>query len=66
MTLTLSLSLAVFNVVSLASKGEMDTATELALAMQYVWASRLRQYLSAMGIVLVLYDGLLTIRGEVS
>ena len=44
----------------------MDTATELALAMQDVWASSLRQYFSAMGLVLVLYDGLLTIRGEVS
>ena len=44
----------------------MDTATEAAIVMQDVWASTLRQYFSVMGMVLVLYDGLLTIRGEVS
>ena len=43
----------------------MDTTTELALAMQVAWAIRLKQYFSAIGIVLVLYDGLLTITDEV-
>ena len=44
----------------------MDQATELALAAQDVLAVRLRQYFSAMGMVLVLYDALLTIADEVS
>ena len=44
----------------------MDTTTEQALAMLDMWASRLTQYCSAMGLVLVLYDGLLTIKDEVS
>ena len=43
----------------------MDQPTELALAMQDAWAIRLRQYFSAMGMVLVLYDSLLTITDEV-
>ena len=59
-------SRVVFNIVFLAATGEMDATTQLALAMQAVRASRLTQYLGAMGMVLVLYDGLLTIKDEVS
>ena len=50
--------------VSLASAGEIDTA-EQAFAELEMWASRLTQYFAAMGMVLVLYDGLLTIKDEV-
>ena len=52
--------------VSLASTGEIDTTTEQAFAVLDMWASKLTQYLAAVGMVLVLYDGLLTIKDEVS
>ena len=43
----------------------MDTSTEQEFAVLDMWASRLTQYCSAMGMVLVLYDGLLTLTDEV-
>lgn len=46
--------------------GEMDTTAEQAFAILDMWASTLTQYLAAMGMVLVLYDGLLTYEDEVT
>jgi len=44
----------------------MDTAaSEQAFAVLDLWSSRLIQYHSAMGMALVLYDYLLTIKDEV-
>lgn len=46
--------------------GAMGTTTdELASAMLEMWSTRLVQYLSAMGLVIVLYDILLTAEDEV-
>src|SRR5258706_12826511 len=45
---------------------EMDTTTEQAFAILDMWAATPTQYLAAMGMVLVLYDGLLTYKHEVS
>ena len=44
----------------------MNTTTEQAFAILDMWAATLTQYLAAMGVVLVLYDGLLTYKDEVS
>lgn len=44
----------------------MDTTAEQAFAILDMWAATLTQYLAAMGMVLVLYDGLLTYEDEVS
>ena len=52
------------NIVSLATTGEMDTTAELAV--MDMMAGRFTQYSSAIGVVLVLYDCLLTIKDEVS
>ena len=62
--LTLTLSRVVSNTAPLTATREMDTTPELA-ALDMV-AGRLTQYSSAIGVVLVLYDGLLTIKDEVS
>ena len=44
----------------------MDTSTtEQAFAVLDAWTGKLTQYLAAMGMVIVLYDCLLTIRDEV-
>ena len=59
-------SRVVSNIVFLASTGEMDATTQLAHAMQAVRAGQLTRHLAAMGMVLVLYDCLLTIKDEVS
>ena len=50
--------------VSLATTGEMDTTSEVAVVD--MWAGRLTAYSSAVGMTLVLYDLLLTIKDEVS
>ena len=48
---------------SLATTGEIDTTSKLAVVD--ILAGRLAAYSSAVGMVLVLYDGLLTIKDEV-
>jgi hypothetical protein len=43
----------------------MDPTTEQSMAMLDMWSSKLVQYNAAMGIVLVIYDCLLTLKDEV-
>lgn len=44
----------------------MDTTTtEQALAVLEMWSTKLTQYVSALGLVVVLYDFLLTMKDEV-